>query len=63
MQCVQNFAACVITGIYKYEHITPCLKALKWLPVTKELYLCETVMAFKCKNKWFCPSIPISEVL
>ena len=39
IQCVQNFAARVITGTYKYEHITPSLKALKWLSVTKELYL------------------------
>ena len=39
IQRVQNFAARVITGSYKYEHITPSLKALKWLPVT-----------FKCIN-------------
>ena len=55
IQCVQNFAARVITGTYKYEHITPSLKALKWLPVTKELYLREAVMTFKCINGFAPP--------
>jgi hypothetical protein len=47
MQCVQNYAARIVTGIQKYDHITPCLKELKWLPVSKELYLRDAVMTFK----------------
>ena len=43
------------TGTYKYEHITPSLKALKWLPVTKEVYLREAVVAFKCINGFAPP--------
>lgn len=50
MQCVQNFAARIVTGTHKYDHITPCLKELKWIPVEKELYLRDAVMAFKCIN-------------
>ena len=33
LQAVQNFAACIITHTRKYEHITPVLKGLRWLPV------------------------------
>ncbi len=38
LQCVQNFAARIVTGTKKFEHITPILKDLKWLPVAMELY-------------------------
>jgi hypothetical protein len=38
LQCVQNFAARIVTGTKKFEHITPILKDLKWLPVEMELY-------------------------
>ena len=50
IQCVQSFAARIVTGTDKFDHITPCLKALKWLPVVKKLYLRDAVMAFKCIN-------------
>ncbi len=35
LQLVQNFAARIISGKYKFEHITPSLKNLRWLPVKK----------------------------
>ena len=38
LQCVQNFAARIVTGTKKFEHITPILKDLKWLPVAMKLY-------------------------
>ena len=50
IQCVQTSAARIVTGTEKIDHITPCLKALKWLPVVKKLYLLDAVMAFKCIN-------------
>ena len=50
MQCVQNFPARIVTATHKYDHITPCLKELKWLPVEKKLYLRDAIMAFKCNN-------------
>ena len=40
----------VVTRTDKLDHITPCLKAPKWLPVVKKLYLRDAVMAFKCIN-------------
>ena len=29
----QNFAARIVTGTKKFDHITPSLKQLNWLPV------------------------------
>ena len=48
LQLVQNFAARIISGTYKFEHITPSLKNLRWFPVKKQLYLRDGVFAFKC---------------
>ena len=51
LQLVQNFAARIISGtytLYKFEHVTPSLKNLRWLPVKKQLYLQDAVFAFKC---------------
>ena len=33
LQLLQYSAACVVTRTQKYDHITPVLKALHWLPV------------------------------
>ena len=32
----------------KYDHITPILKDLNWLPVTNQLHYRSATMAFKC---------------
>ena len=48
LQSVQNFAARVITGIRKYDHVTPILQQLAWLPVECMLKLRDAVMTFKC---------------
>ena len=48
LQTVQNFAARIVTGTRKYDHITPVLQQLKWLPVSYTLRYKDAVMAFKC---------------
>ncbi|CAB3999650.1 Hypothetical predicted protein [Paramuricea clavata] len=50
LQSVQNFACRVISGVGKFDHITPTLRELNWLPVEKLLLEMETVMAYKCFN-------------
>ena len=35
LQAVQNFACRIVCRAHKYDHITPLLKELKWLPVAK----------------------------
>ena len=42
LQCVQNFAARIISNTKKYDHITPVLKSLKWTP-SKLICILETL--------------------
>ena len=48
IQAVQNFASRIICGKRKYDHITPVLKQLRWIPVRQHLYYRNAVLAFKC---------------
>ena len=48
LQKVQNFACRIITGKRKFDHITPVLRELRWLPVTSFLKYTLGVLAFKC---------------
>ena len=45
LQAVQNFAARIICGTRKLDHVTPLLKELRWLPVKSQLYLRDAVLA------------------
>ena len=44
LQTEQNFAARIVTGTRKYDHITPVLQQLKWLPVSYTLRYKDAVM-------------------
>ena len=48
LQAVQNFAARIICGTRKFDHVTPLLKEPRWPSVKSQLYLCDAVPAFKC---------------
>ena len=48
LQHVQNFAARIISGERKFDHITPVLRELRWLTVKQQLYLRDAVFTFKC---------------
>ena len=48
LQAVQNFACRIVKNARKYDHVTPILKELKWLPVASQLYHRNATMAFKC---------------
>ena len=48
LQTVQNFACCIVSGRRKYDHVSPALKELHWLPVKEHLYYCDAIMSFKC---------------
>ena len=47
LQRVQNLAARIITRTPKYEHITPALKSLYWLPVKYRVQL-KIQLVYKC---------------
>ena len=51
LQRVQNFAARIILGFRKFDHISQGIKSLKWLPVKDRLYLNDAIMMYKCINK------------
>ena len=38
LQQGQNFAACIITGLWKYDYISPALEDLGW-PSVKDLFI------------------------
>ena len=48
LQAVKNFAARIVSGSKKHDHISPVLKDLKWLPVIKRRNYRHAIMVFKC---------------
>ena len=48
LQAVQNFACRIVSGAKKYDHVSPLLKSLSWLPVKNQLYYRQAIMSFKC---------------
>jgi len=48
LQTVQNAAARVITGTRKFDHITPVLRDLHWLPVRQRISFKLAMMVYKC---------------
>jgi hypothetical protein len=50
VQSIQNFACKIITKSRKYDHVTPLLRKLNWLPVDKLLYFRDAVLMYKCVN-------------
>ena len=50
LQCVQNVAAKLVKGARKYDHVTPILVELHWLPLAERVeYKC-TLLAWKAVN-------------
>ena len=45
---IQNFAARTICNVRKYDHISPVLRNLRWLPVNTQLYCRDATLTFKC---------------
>ena len=48
LQRVQNMAARIITKTKKYDHITPILQTLHWLPIKKRIEYKIYLIIFKC---------------
>ncbi len=60
LQMVQNVAACLLTGVRKYEP-NPVLMSLHWLPVRFRNYFKVLLLVFKCLNGLAAPYL--SDVL
>jgi len=50
LQLVQNFAARVVLGLRKFDHISQGWRSLRWLDVTEKVLFNDLVLAFKCVN-------------
>ena len=50
LQLVQNFAARVVLGLRKFDHISQGRRSLGWLDVTEKILFNDLVLAFKCVN-------------
>jgi len=48
MQVIQNAAARFITGARRFEHMTPVLRDLHWLPVRQRIKFKTAVLVYKC---------------
>ena len=48
LQRIQNTAARILTRIAKYDHITPVLKELHWLPVEKRIIFKVLLLTYRC---------------
>ena len=44
----QNFACRIISGVKKFDHIPPVLRAMQWLPIRQQLFYINAVVAFNC---------------
>ena len=51
LQKLQNFAAKVVLKKSYYDHVTPCLIDLHWLPVKFRVDFKIAVLTFKCLNE------------
>jgi hypothetical protein len=51
LQLIQNFAARVITGTRRFDHISPILRELGWLSIDRLLRLRDVAMMYKCLNQ------------
>ena len=50
LQLVQNFAARVVLGLKKFDHISQGRRSLKWLDVTEKVLFNDLVLVFKYVN-------------
>ena len=50
LQNVQNCAARLVTGSKKYDHITPLMKQLHWLPISQRIIYKIVLIMYKSLN-------------
>ena len=55
LQHIQNAAARLVTDTRKYDHITPVLRDLHWLPIRQRIVFKLAIMVYKCQHG-LCPS-------
>ena len=48
LQAVQNFACRIVSNTRKFDHITPAMEELEWLPIKDLLPYHDMIMTYKC---------------
>ena len=50
LQLVKNFAARIVFGLRKFDHISQGRRSLRWLDVTKKVLFNDLVLTYRCVN-------------
>ena len=50
LQRIRNYTARLITRTSRYDHITPVLMGLHWLPIASRIHFKVLVFAYRCVN-------------
>ena len=50
LQSIQNRAARLVSGVTKFEHVTPIFRDLHWLPIDRRIRFKVALLMFKCIN-------------
>lgn len=61
LQGERNFAARIVSGTRRFDHVTLAMKNLRWIPDKSHSYLRDAILAFKSmtaqlKKKYLCPN-------
>jgi len=48
LQSIQNAAERLVTGAKKFDHITPVLRELHWLPIRQRITYKLSLLVYKC---------------
>ena len=63
LQSIQNSAARILMRCHRFDHITPVLRTLHWLPVSFRVRFKICVLVYKCLNnlapKYLCDLIQL----
>ncbi|CAH3179019.1 unnamed protein product, partial [Porites lobata] len=50
LQSIPNFASKIVTNSRKFDHVTPFLRELNWLPVKEQLFYRDSMLY--CSSVW-----------
>ena len=62
LQVVQNAAARLLSGVKKYQHISPTLAALHWLPIHFRIDFKVLMLTYQALNAYSHQDLPASLV-
>ena len=61
LRLIQNTAARIVTLSKRFDHITPILFKLHWLPLNYRIHFKILLLVYKC-SKWLGTNLPIRTI-